>query len=83
MAHPAQMNELLELPGDELGTVVRNDSRPRLGELLVSTLKDRPDLQLSHPLADFPVDEIPAVTVEDTAKRVELSADPKELKNVA
>ena len=49
--------------------------RQRIAEPLPSTLKNRLDVQLGHSLADLPMEEVPAVTVEDVAEREELFAD--------
>src|SRR4051794_6926333 len=65
MSHPADPDELLEVPGDELRPVVRDDPGPRIGEPLARPLDDRLDLGLGHALTDLPVDEEPAVAVEE------------------
>jgi hypothetical protein len=66
---------LLELPGDELGAVIRDDPRPSLGEAFPGALHDRLDVPLGHALADLPVDEEPAAAVEQTAEVEERPAD--------
>src|SRR5512135_151075 len=75
MGHPADPDELLELPGDELRAVIRDDPRPRPGEALAGPLHDRLDVPLGHALADLPVDEEPAVAVEEATEVEERPAD--------
>lgn len=48
MAHAAYANELLEIPGNELGSIVRDDFRAHAGELLPSPLKDDFHILLSQ-----------------------------------
>src|SRR4051794_35571543 len=67
MSHPADPDELLELLGDELRAVVRDD--PGLGVRVpfARPLDDRLDVGLGHTLADLPVDDEPAAAVEQAA----------------
>src|SRR5208282_1679916 len=75
VSHSTYADELLEVLGDELRPVVRDDSGPLAGKLLSSPLDDRLHLAFFHGLADLPVDDEPAVAVEDAAKEVERPAD--------
>src|SRR5262249_35299567 len=75
VGHPTDPDELLELPGDELGAVIRDDPRPSLRESFPGTLDNRLDVPLSHALADLPVDDEPTVAVEETTEVEEGAAD--------
>ena len=75
MGHPTDPDELLELPGDELGAVIRDDPRPRRGESLPGPLHDGLDVLLGHARADLPVDEEPTAAVEEAAEVEEGPAD--------
>src|SRR5512135_1845452 len=75
MSHPADADELLEVPGDELRAIVRDDPRPLARVLLASPLDDRLHLGFGHRLADLPVDDEPAVAVKDAAQEEEGPAD--------
>jgi hypothetical protein len=58
MRHPREPDELLEVSGDELRPIIRDDPRPRLWEILARSLEDHFDLTLCHLLAQFPGDDI-------------------------
>ena len=75
MSHSADPDELLEILGDELRPVVRDDPGPLVGEALAGPLDDRLDLGLGHALADLPVDDEPAVAVEEAAEVEERAGD--------
>ena len=75
MSHSTDADELLEVLGDELRAVVRDDPGPLAGILLASPLDDRLHLGLGHGLADLPVDDEPTVAVEDAAQEEERPAD--------
>ncbi len=68
MSHSTDSEELLEVPGDELRAVVRDDSRSRAGEPLAGPLDDRLDIGLGHAFADLPVDDVTAAAVEQAAE---------------
>ena len=57
MRHTRDTNELLEVAGHELGTVIRDDPLTRLGIQLARPLKDHFPIGLFHLLANFPVDD--------------------------
>src|SRR6516162_5129731 len=63
VSHTAYADKFLEVPGDELGAVVRDDPGPLAGKLLARSLEDRLHLGFRHGLADLPVDDVPAVAV--------------------
>ncbi len=78
MRHARDPNELLEVLGDELWAIVRDDSGPRFRVLLLRSLQDDLDVRLGHRLPDIPVHDVPAVAVQDAAQVVERpsEADP-------
>src|SRR5512133_260824 len=75
MGHAADPDELLEIPGDELRAVVRDDPRPGVGVTLAGALSDRLDVGLGHRRADLPMDDEPAVAVEQAAEEEERAGD--------
>src|SRR5712671_1330159 len=75
VSHTAYADKLLEVPGDKLGAVVRDDPGPLAGKPLARPPEDRLHLGFGHGLADLPVDEEPAVAVEDAAQEEECPAD--------
>jgi len=75
VSHSTYADELLEVSGDELRAVVRDDPGLLAGILLPSPLDDRLHLGFLHGLADLPVDDEPAVAVEDAAQEEEGPAD--------
>ena len=75
MSHAADLDELLEVPGDELRAIVRDNARPLAGELLATVLDDRLHLGFLHVRADLPVNNGLAVPVEDVAKEEESPTD--------
>src|SRR6478736_5619503 len=75
MSHSADSDELLEILGDELRPVVRDDPGPRVGIPLACPLDDRLDLGLRHALADLPVDDEPAAAVEQATEVEERPGD--------
>src|SRR5581483_2525841 len=75
MSHSTDPDELLEVLGDELWPVVRDDPRPRVGILLACPLDDRLDLGFGHALTDLPVDNEPAAAIEKAAEVEERAGD--------
>src|SRR5260221_12759996 len=75
MSHSTDPDELLEVLGDELGTVVRDDPGPRVGIPLACPFDDRLDLGFGHALTDLPVDDEPAAAVEQAAEVEEGAGD--------
>src|SRR3954447_26708723 len=59
MSHSADADKLLEVPGDELRAVVRDDPGPLAGILLARPREDRLHLGFGHRLANLPVNEEP------------------------
>ena len=75
MSHSADPDELLEVLGDELRPVVRDDPGTCLGKPLANPLNNRLDLSLGHALADLPVDDEPTAAVEQAAEVEERAGD--------
>jgi len=75
MSHAAKPDELLEVLGDELRAVVRDDPRSLVGESLASPLQDRLDVSLGHRLADLPMNDEPATAVSFGGRRVSPSIE--------
>lgn len=73
--HAADADELLEVPGDELGAVVGDDSRRDAGKFLPRPLDDLLDVGLGHGFADLPVDGESATAIEEAAQVVEGAGD--------
>lgn len=68
MSRTADADELLEIAGDELGTVVGDDPGAGLGITLPAPLDDRLDVRLGHARADLPVHDRSTAAVEQAAK---------------
>ncbi len=75
MSHSADPNKLLEVLGDELRPVVRDDPRPLVGIPFSRPLDDRLDFGFGHALADLPVDEKAAAAIEQAAEVEEGAGD--------
>src|ERR1700739_3487376 len=75
MSYSAYHDEFLEVLGDELWAVVRDDPGPRVGMPLAGPLDDRLDLGFGHALTDLPVDDEPAASVEQAAEVEECAGD--------
>ena len=67
MGHSCDTYEFFEVSGDELGAVIRDDSRSCIGVLFSASLDNRFDINLLHFLADFPMDNRAGATVQDAA----------------
>ena len=76
MGHAADANELLEVLGDELRAVVGDDAGTRLGEGLLGPLEDDLDVSFRHRLADLPVRDEAAASVQDATQVVKRAAIP-------
>ena len=69
--HATQPDVLLEVLGDELRAIIRDDSRRHAWILLPASLQDGLDIRLiGHGFPDFPVDDRAATTVEDATQVV-------------
>src|SRR5258708_26191106 len=75
VSHSAYADKLLEIPGDELRAVIRDDPGPLTRKLLAGPPDNRLHLGFGHGLADLPVDDEPAVAVEDATEKEECTAN--------
>jgi hypothetical protein len=75
MSHAPDPEELLEVPGDKLGAIVRDDARLLARGLFAIALDDCFHVRFLHVRADLPVNDKPAVLVEDAAKEEESPID--------
>src|ERR1017187_427497 len=73
--HARDTDEFFEVPRNELGAVVGDDPRPRLGVLLLGSFENDFDVRLRHRLAQIPVDDQPAAAVQYAAQIVERAGD--------
>jgi hypothetical protein len=67
MGHAGDADELLEVLGDKLRSVVGDDAWACRGELFTGALDDGGDVGFGHGFADFPVDDEAAVAIEQAA----------------
>src|SRR5438874_2349767 len=75
MGHAAEADELLEVLGDELRAIVRDDPWGNIGEAFAGTLDDLLDIDLGHGFPDLPVNDVPTAAIEETTKVVEGPGD--------
>ena len=75
VGHAGDADELLEILGDELGSVVGDDPRPLVGPGFAGALEDGFDVFFLHFFADFVVNDVSAAAVEDGAEEVESAGD--------
>jgi hypothetical protein len=75
VAHAANTDELLEIPGNELGTVVGDDAGLGVGKLFPGPLHDLLDIGFGHGFADLPVDGEAGTAIEEAAQVVEGAGD--------
>src|SRR6202040_457825 len=70
MSHARDANELLEILGQKLRPVVGDDARFCFPVALSGPLQNDLDLGFGHRLLQFPVHDLPAITVQNTAQVV-------------
>lgn len=75
MRHAADADEVLEVLGHELRTVVRDDTWRHPREAFPGPLDDLLDFLLFHGCTDFPVDDEAAAAIQETAQVVEGTRD--------
>ena len=68
-------NELLEIFGDELRTVVTDDSRRHAGMFFESPSDHDFDILFGHRLADFPVHDVAAEAIQNRDQKVKRPAE--------
>ena len=71
MCHARNANELLEIPGHELRAVIGDDLRSRLRVLLLRGFENDFDVGFRHRLAQIPVHDKAAETIQHAAQIVE------------
>ncbi len=75
VCHTRNTNELFEVLGDELRTVVGNDPRLGIRVELPGFLQDDLDLGFRHRCPQIPMDQHPAIAVQNAAQIVKRAAD--------
>ena len=70
-----QTDELFEVAGDELRSVVGDDAGLLAGVFFEGHLQDEFDVSLGHRLAQFPMHDGPAVAIEEADEVVKRSLD--------
>lgn len=75
MRHTGEPDEFLEILGDELRAVVRDDPRPGFGVLFFGTLHNNLHIPLRHLFPDFPMDDKTAAAVEQAAQIIKGATD--------
>jgi hypothetical protein len=75
MVHSTDPDELFEVTGNELRTVIRDDPGPFRGVLFFSPLEDDFHLWLSHGLPDLPVHNVAAISIQHTAQVIKGASD--------
>src|SRR5262249_57402032 len=74
MGHPRDADELLEVSGDELRSVVGDDPWFCLRILLPSSLQDDFDFRFGHRFPQIPMDDRTAKAIQNAAQVVEGAA---------
>ena len=75
VGHAGDADEFFEVLGDELRPVVGDDAWSDTWVTLAGALEDGGHVGFLHFLADFPVNEVAAATVEDRAEEVKSAGD--------
>ena len=75
MRHARDPNELLEVLGDKLRAIVRNDSWLGIGKLLTGALQQDLHFRLGHRFPQGPIDDVAAGSVQHRAQIVERRMD--------
>jgi hypothetical protein len=75
VAHPAEADERLEVLGDELRPVVRDDPQSHTWESFAGPLHDLLDVHLGHYRADLSAVDVTAPAIKDVAHVVECVGD--------
>ena len=63
MGHPTQSDKGLERKRNKLRAVVRDDTRPDLGELFSPSLNNDFDIFFSHRFSDLKMDEVTTIAI--------------------
>ena len=75
VSHARYPDRLFEVLGDELRSVIGNNSGGSLGEFLPGPLQNDFHIFFSHCLAQFPVNDVAATAVQYAAQVVKSAAD--------
>ena len=75
MRHPADTDELLKIFRYKLRAIVRNHPWFGIGKFLPASLQNDFDISFRHRLADFPVNNVTAETVQYAAQIVKCAAN--------
>ena len=75
VCHAGDADELLEVLGDELGSVVGDDTRPGLGMELAGALQDALNIGFRHTFVQFPVHDGSAGAIQHRTQGVECAAE--------
>jgi len=75
VGHAADADELLEITGDELRSVIRDDPGPCRRKTFTGSLEDDLHIRFCHPFPDFPVNDEPAGPIHDRTEIVKRSVD--------
>jgi hypothetical protein len=78
VGHAGDADELFEIFGDKLRPVVGDDAGPGVGKDFTGALQDGFHVGFLHFFADFPVDDVTAITVEDAAEGIKRAGDIQE-----
>src|SRR5258708_12904914 len=74
MRHPCDADELLEVSGNELRSVVGDDSRFGFRAFLSCSLQDDFDLRFGHRFPQIPMNDRTAVAIQNAAQAIERTA---------
>ena len=75
MGHTRDSNELFEILGYALRSVVGDNAWCGIGEQFSGALQNGLDVEFGHGLADLVVHDVPATAVQDTAEVIESAGD--------
>src|SRR5881628_3863996 len=75
MRHPTHTDELFEILGNELRSVVGDDPRCRIGTYFASALKNDLDVGFFHRFADLPMHDIATCSIQSAAQVVKRAGD--------
>ena len=75
MGHAGDADELFEVLGDELGSVVADDAGLGVGVGFAGALDDGFHVRFLHFLADFPVDDETAAAIKEGTQKVKGAGD--------
>ena len=74
MRHARDANELLEIAGNELRTIIRDDAWLRFRVLFLGAFENYFDIRFPHRLAQIPMHEESTEAVQNAAQVIERAA---------